>query len=362
LHMASCHDPAPKRGTLRCTGSMAPALGRYAGTRGAACSEGRPASINGCRLPRLLRQSHGHAAVLSALAFDLCDGDRPDLGGVGDMGAATGLQVDLPVAGSDTDQPHPARTLGGLYGHGLDEAGIGVKLLGGDPCLGHVETPLDQGVHLALQHQLVIGRIGHGEIQTPLFRRDRPTGHRKRDHHRQEVQRRMHPHMAEAAIPVEALFDLGAHGRQGGGLRRNQNDVRPLPLHRHGNRDAPPIPVQHAAVAGLAAAPGIEQRRVQNDAALTGQARDLSGRRLAVHILQKQRLGHGSGSPSLLVAARRVSGLRSQTSRCAKGISMPSSVKRAAIAWFRSLFTLSRKFTSRRIARISKSRLSAPNP
>jgi hypothetical protein len=56
----------------------------------------------------------------------------------------------------------------------------------------------------------------------------------------------------------------------------------------------------------------------------------------------------------------RTSGLRSQMSRWANGISISSSAKRLAISWFISDLTVNTQFTSRRIARISNSSASPP--
>ncbi len=58
--------------------------------------------------------------------------------------------------------------------------------------------------------------------------------------------------------------------------------------------------------------------------------------------------------------ALRTSGLRSQMSRWANGISISSSAKRLAISWFISDLTVNTQFTSRRIARISNSSASPP--
>jgi len=96
-------------------------------------------------------------------------------------------------------------------------------------------------------------------------------------------------------------------------------------------------PVASPAVRKRAAEAGIDLRRVPG----TGPA----GR-------------GGVGVP----AACSASGLRSHTSRWANGISIPAPANRALILWFISLRTERTQFTSRRIARTSKSSESAPNP
>ena len=53
-----------------------------------------------------------HATVLAALFLDLAHGYTADFAGPGDMGATTGLQVDLACPLTDPDQPHPALAFG----------------------------------------------------------------------------------------------------------------------------------------------------------------------------------------------------------------------------------------------------------
>jgi hypothetical protein len=104
----------------------------------------------------------------------------------------------------------------------------------------------------------------------PLLRADRTAGDGQRDDHRQQVKRGVNAHVPVAAVPVEPLIDGRAHGRKPAGLGRDQDDRPALCLHRRGDGDAPARPVQRAAVARLPAAARVEDRLVEDDAALVG--------------------------------------------------------------------------------------------
>src|SRR6185312_10336323 len=96
-------------------------------------ARGRESWNRSCRL----RDSRGSgeeqmdAAVLGAFFLDLAELQRADFGGVGDVGAAAGLEVDL----ADADQADATLAGGRLHLHGLDEAGVGGHFGVGDPLL-----------------------------------------------------------------------------------------------------------------------------------------------------------------------------------------------------------------------------------
>lgn len=152
-----------------------------------------------------------HAPVLSALFLDLGDRQLPDLGCARDMGAAARLQIDLPCPVTNPHKANTPRPAWRLHRHGFDKTGLGVKFGLGDPFLAHNQIARDQRIQPPLEDRALIGigHLGHVEIKPPLVMGDGTTRHRKRQHHLKKMQRCMDAHMAIAALPIEALLDLG---------------------------------------------------------------------------------------------------------------------------------------------------------
>mmetsp|Transcript_28840 Transcript_28840/g.54867 ORF Transcript_28840/g.54867 Transcript_28840/m.54867 type:complete len:210 (-) Transcript_28840:4153-4782(-) len=209
------------------------------------------------------------------------------------------------------------------------------------------------------------------------------------------MQRGMDPHMPMAPPPIEYLFHISANRRQLFRCRGNERNFTVQCLHSGGNFSGMSIPLERTAISRLSTAGGIEQGRIQQNSAFRRVPNHNADRFFLIGVFQKQQFAHRpspSPSPSALsisfesggvgvmlagvalddtsaagvfaagASPRRASGLRSHKSRCAKGISIPSSTNLRAISWFKSLFTVSIQFTSRNIARTSKSSESAPNP
>ena len=100
------------------------------------------------------------------------------------MGAAAGLQIDHGFGSPDLNQPHSPCAGRRLHRHRLDQAGIGGQFGIADPAVADRQIPLDQRVELTLDDQFILGRVGHVEIEPPLFGGDRAAGHGQRDHDR----------------------------------------------------------------------------------------------------------------------------------------------------------------------------------
>src|SRR5689334_3191020 len=102
---------------------------------------GSPSSAASSAVLRKLREGMGrlirlcgaernaHAAVDLAFLLDAGHRGAADLAGARDMCSPTGLKIES----LDGDQPHPARSHRRLDRHGLDEAGVRLKLRIGDP-------------------------------------------------------------------------------------------------------------------------------------------------------------------------------------------------------------------------------------
>jgi hypothetical protein len=269
--------------------------------------------------------------VLLALLLDLAERHRPDLAGPRHMGAAARLQIDRARGIGDPHQPHPPRPARRLDRHGFHEARIGIKLGIRDPFGRHRQIARNQSIQLRLECLLVLGALGHIEIKPPLVCRDRPARDRQRDQHRQQMQRGMDAHMPVAGLPVDLLTHTLANRRQARAFDRNQ-DYRPaFALHRRRDFRSTASPYDPARIARLPARGRVKDRPVQNDPAFVGQRHHLPLGLACKGVLDKKPLGHALSLPKALL---RASGFLNQISRCAKGISIPSSAKRLAIWWF----------------------------
>src|SRR5690606_18791439 len=93
-----------------------------------------------------LRQCDFDPAVSLAFAADLQYPNGTDLGGIAHMRAAAGLQVDA----RNPQQPYLAGTARRLNAHGLDQLGLCVQLLVGNPLRLRLYAARDQRVRVAL--------------------------------------------------------------------------------------------------------------------------------------------------------------------------------------------------------------------
>ena len=164
----------------------------------------RPSPASGERL----RQRDPDAAVLLALLLDVGDRDAADLAGAAHMRAAAGLQVDA----VDLDEPHAAGAARRLDGHGLDEVGIGVELLVGDPALATGRVAGDQLVELLRELALVEPGFGNVEVEPAVAVADGAARHRIGQHDAEQMQGRVDAHARVAPLPVEPRRDRSPGG------------------------------------------------------------------------------------------------------------------------------------------------------
>src|SRR5690242_2449072 len=156
-------------------------------------SRGRPGNS-------LLRRELEHDAPRPrALLLDLRDLQAPDLAGIGDVGAAAGLQVHA-VDLEEADAPHAARR---LDRHRAHELRLGVELRVRDPDRPDVVRLVDQAGELALEVLPVEG-IDHVEIEPRVAGGDRAAVRLVRHDRAEEVGRRVEAHVPVPPIPVDA--------------------------------------------------------------------------------------------------------------------------------------------------------------
>jgi hypothetical protein len=127
----------------------------------------------------------------------------------------------------------------------------------------------------------------------PLSGPDRAAGDRKRDHHRQKMQRGVDAHVGEAAVPVEPLIDHVHRQAAGSGFGRDRTIAPPSPLTAVAMRSA--RPASRACRCRPAA-----RRRARRRSSGRGRCRPLryaphtAGRGFAVGVPEVELFGHAS--------------------------------------------------------------------
>ena len=159
-------------------------------------------------------ESDFETPVDASLVDRVDDAHRPDLRGVGHVGAAVGLAVEV----HDFDDADLADVLGDEVHVGADQVrqlegfcpgqGVDLDLAPGGERL--VELVLDLLLDLVDAHAFqgeihartvaVVGDVAAGHVGVPAAPHDA----------RERVQRRVQPHEPEAPLPVQAAADLGA--------------------------------------------------------------------------------------------------------------------------------------------------------
>src|SRR3954471_22991488 len=90
--------------------------------------------------------SDDNAPGLPALAFDLRDRDRADLGGVAYMRAAARLQIDHALGSGNLDQANPSGAGRRLDRHRAHQFGAGGEFVVADPVRRYIVTERNQFV------------------------------------------------------------------------------------------------------------------------------------------------------------------------------------------------------------------------
>ena len=245
-----------------------------------------------------------HPAGGGAFLFNLGHHDGANLSRVGHMRAAAGLQVDqrCTAFAADPNGADAPRAPGRLHAHAFDQGGVGVQLLIADrrygERVGRRHQRGDGGGEL-----LFVQRVGHRKVQPGVVGRDGAAIDQLRHHVTQQVRGGVQPHHAVAAFPIDAGGD-GSTGRElhqavflpGGG---DVDDVAGgvaigiFALAGVGNGDLRAVcQHQHAAVAGLAAAQGVEHGLVQHDPGI-GDGGDVGAAFAQVGVLAEEVVGHG---------------------------------------------------------------------
>ncbi len=230
------------------------------------------------------------STVLPALALDLGHRDRADLGGIADVGAAAGLQIDA----GDLHQADPARAGRRLDRHRADKLRLGGEILVADPARGHGVRRGDQRVEAFGDRSLVEARPRNIKVEPAPAVGDLAAGHCPRHDAAQQVQAGMHAHQPMAPLPI----DLGNHlatrlGQRRAGVGNMDHLVERIALHRIDDCDRlSGWQAQKAGIARLAAARRIEHRAVEPDPPLVGGNHPRRAR-TQVAVVTKQKLGHG---------------------------------------------------------------------
>src|SRR5579883_3283670 len=139
------------------------------------------------------------AAVLPTLVLDLGHRDAADFGGVADMRAAAGLQIDA----GDLDEAHAPAAAGRLDRHRAHQFGPLGQLFVADPARGDRMRLGDQSVEPRADRLPVEARSGYVEIEPAVAVADLPAGHRPGNDAAQEVQAGVHAHQPIAPLPVD---------------------------------------------------------------------------------------------------------------------------------------------------------------
>lgn len=126
------------------------------------------------------------------------------------MRTAARLKIDV----RNMQKPDSARTARWLYGKRAHQIGIGVELGFVDPARRHLMVLADQAVDLGFYFVLIEHDVAGVEIQTRTLRPDLPAGHARRDDGAEQMQTRVHPHMAVAAVPIDLGGEFAADRRR----------------------------------------------------------------------------------------------------------------------------------------------------
>mmetsp|Transcript_5286 Transcript_5286/g.19875 ORF Transcript_5286/g.19875 Transcript_5286/m.19875 type:complete len:309 (-) Transcript_5286:8564-9490(-) len=211
---------------------------------------------------RLGKAEHDPAG-LGRLLLNLRDDEGADLGRVGHMRAAAGLQVHA----VDLQHAHSTQAARRLHAHRTDQAGVGVQLVLADPAVRHRVRLGHQAVQAGLDRVLVERLIGV-EVQPRVGLGDRAAVHRVGQQRAQQMGRGVKAPVGLAARGI----DLDTHrGADGGRLAVQQVDDGAglfLALAGVGHAPAPLAGDQPAGVARLAATERVADRAVQQHAAL----------------------------------------------------------------------------------------------
>ena len=174
----------------------------------------------------------------------------------------------------------------------------------------------DDAVELGGDRLLVQAGVGQVEVEPALAVADLPAGHVALDDRAQHMHAGVDAHAAIALLPVDLGAHLGSGGGQGGARFGNVDDVLVVgALARLDDADlAAVFQAQHAAVARLAAARGIEDGAVQADAAFVGaRHRGLAG--LPIGVVAKNQF---HGFLNSLIRSARASPARAGLSRAGR--------------------------------------------
>ena len=161
----------------------------------------------------------------------------------------------------------------------------------------------DEGVEAVLERGAV-GRVLEVEIEPRALLAHRPAGDAGAGQEAAEkVERSVHAHQAMPPRPVDLGFERGAGRRERRALCGHVEDFLARALHRLRNLGLAAVPTQDAAIAGLAAGAGVEDRAVEHDAAFAGGEHGGLGAGGA-GIFEKEALGHAARPSSRRGAGR----------------------------------------------------------
>ncbi len=179
---------------------------------------------------------------------------------------AAGLEIDI----GDFQEAYFASPARWLHGHCAYQFRLRGKFLIRDPAATDGVVGINQIFHRS-GDLFFIHAFFHIEVETALEGGNIPAGDAIFKHRPEQMQRRVHAHVAEAQIPVDFRRNRCASSRQGVAFRDNMLNCSVITVSGVHDTRVAAGPGDVTAVARLATAQRIEDAAVKDDVAVAGR-------------------------------------------------------------------------------------------